>query len=79
MTTRLFLFACALLTAPTSLSALTLDLSGTPARVRAANPSLKAARLAIAEAEGRLLGAGRLANPTLSFEHQGEVVPEPEH
>jgi cobalt-zinc-cadmium efflux system outer membrane protein len=72
MNTRLLLFACVLLNLPATLSALTLDLAGTPARVRAANPSLKAARLAIAEAEGRLLGAGRLANPTLSFEHQGE-------
>lgn len=72
MNLRLFLFACALLKEPAPLPALTLDLAGTPARVRAANPSLKAARLAIVEAEGRLLGAGRLANPTLSFEHQGE-------
>lgn len=72
MNTRLLLLACTLLYLPGSLSALTLDLAATPARVRAANPSLKAARLAIAEAEGRLLGAGRLANPTLSFETQGE-------
>jgi len=40
--------------------------------VRASNPELKAARLAIEEAKGRLLGAGRLANPVLTFEHQGE-------
>ena len=64
--------ACVLLALPASLPALTLDLAGIPARVRSANPQLKAARLAIAEAEGRLLGAGRLANPVLSFEHQGE-------
>lgn len=66
------LSTCILLTLPAPLAALTLDLAGTPARVRAANPQLKAARLAIAEAEGRLLGAGRLANPVLSLEHQGE-------
>lgn len=72
MNTRLFLFAFASLTMPASLSALTLDLSATPARVRAANPSLKAARLAIDEAAGRRLGAGRLNDPVLSFEHQGE-------
>lgn len=52
--------------------ALTVDLAATAARVRASNPELKAARLAIDEAKGRLLGAGRLANPVLSFEHQGE-------
>jgi len=72
MTTRLLFFTCAVLYLPPSLSALTLDLAGTPARVRAANPSLMAARLAIDEAKGRLLGAGRLANPTLSFETQSE-------
>jgi len=55
-----------------SLSALTVDLAGTPARVRSANPALKAARLSIDEAKGRLLGAGRLENPVLSFELQGE-------
>lgn len=52
--------------------ALTVDLAATAARVRASNPELKAARLAIEEAKGRLLGAGRLANPVLTFEHQGE-------
>ncbi len=72
MKLRFFLTACVLLTLPAPLAALTLDLADTPARVRAANPQLKAARLAIAEAEGRLLGAGRLANPVLNFEHQGE-------
>lgn len=72
MILRFFLTACVLLTLPAPLAALTLDLADTPARVRAANPQLKAARLAIAEAEGRLLGAGRLANPVLNFEHQGE-------
>lgn len=69
---RLLLYACALLSLPAPLFALTLDLAGTPARVRASNPELKAARLAIDEAKGRLLGAGRLENPVLSFETQGE-------
>lgn len=72
MKLRFFLPAGVLLTLPAPLAALTIDLADTPARVRAANPQLKAARLAIAEAEGRLLGAGRLANPVLSLEHQGE-------
>lgn len=52
--------------------ALTVDLAATAARVRASNLELKGARLAIEEAKGRLLGAGRLANPVLTFEHQGE-------
>jgi cobalt-zinc-cadmium efflux system outer membrane protein len=69
---RLLLYACILSSLPAPLSALTLDLAETPARVRASNPELKAARLAIDEAKGRLLGAGRLANPVLSFETQGE-------
>jgi cobalt-zinc-cadmium efflux system outer membrane protein len=72
MATRSLLFAFALLGIPASLPALTIDLAGTPARVRASDPELKAARLAVEEARGRLLGAGRLSNPTLSLEHQGE-------
>lgn len=66
------LLAAACLAASGSSQALTLDLAGVPARVRSANPQLKAARLAIDEAKGRLLGSGKLANPVLSFEHQGE-------
>ncbi len=66
------LLAAVSLAASGSLQALTLDLAGVPARVRAANPELKAARLAIEEARGRLLGAGKLENPVLSFELQGE-------
>ena len=69
---QLPVFACLLLSLPGPACALVIDLSGTPARVRAANPSLKAARLAIDEAKGRLLGAGKLENPVFSFEHQGE-------
>ncbi len=72
MHTRLFIIACVLQCLPAPLYALTIDLDGTPARVRTSNPSLKAARLAIAEADGRLLGAGRLENPVLSLETQGE-------
>jgi outer membrane protein, heavy metal efflux system len=59
-------------TFPPNSEAATIALSGTAERVRQSNPSLKAARLAIAEAEVRLLGAGRLDNPTLSLELQGE-------
>lgn len=66
------LLAAAFLAASGSSQALTLDLAGVPARVRTSNPELKAARLAIEEAKGRLLGAGKLENPVFSFEHQGE-------
>lgn len=55
----------------------TIDLAGTPARVRSSNPELKAARLAIEEARGRLRGAGRLSNPSLSVEFQGESALSP--
>lgn len=72
MNARFTLFAGLFLSLPAALCALDLDLAGTPARVRAANPQLTAARLAVAEAKGRLLGAGRLENPVLSLEHQGE-------
>lgn len=40
---------------------------GLPSLVRKGNPSLAAARLAIDEAAGRLLGAGRLSNPELEL------------
>ncbi len=43
-----------------------VTLASVPAKVRAANPSLAAARLRIEEARGRLLGTGRLQNPELS-------------
>lgn len=45
----------------------TIALASVPAKVRTANPSLAAARLRIDEARGRLLGAGRLANPELGL------------
>ncbi len=52
--------------------ALTLSLSEIAPRVRGHHPQLKAARLAVEEARGRQLGAGRLANPSLGFEFQNE-------
>lgn len=53
-------------------SAVTLSLQDIAARVRGHHPGLKAARLAIEEARGRQLGAGRLANPVVSTEFQNE-------
>ncbi|WP_395745527.1 TolC family protein [Prosthecobacter sp.] len=59
-------------------SALTLSLPEVAQRVRSHHPSLKAARLAIAEAQGRQLGAGRLSNPTVNydFQNQSRVSPQ---
>ena len=48
--------------------ALTLPMSGVAGRVAERNPSLAAARVRIEEARGRLLGAGRLANPEAGAE-----------
>ncbi|MEZ5301347.1 MAG: TolC family protein [Verrucomicrobiales bacterium] len=45
-----------------------ISLEAIPERVRAANPSLAAARWAVAEAEARALGAGRRSNPELELE-----------
>lgn len=53
-------------------TALTLSLDDVPPRVREHHPALKAARLAIDEARGRQLGAGRLANPALGYEFQNQ-------
>lgn len=55
-------------------SAATVTLSSLPERVITSHPALKAARLAIEEARGRQLGAGRLANPetALEFRHDNE-------
>lgn len=50
----------------------TLPLSGIAGRVRAHNPQLKAAQLMVAEARGRQLGSGRLANPTLTLDWRSE-------
>lgn len=73
LTTVLFLL---LITARAS--ALTLTLSGIASRVRTHHPTLKAARLTIAEAMGRRLGAGRLSNPTFNydFQNQSNVSPQ---
>lgn len=48
-----------------------LPLSSLPDYIRKHNPDLNAARLGIAEAQGRLLGSGRLSNPEagVSFTH----------
>jgi outer membrane protein, heavy metal efflux system len=53
--------------------AVTLD--GLPAHVRQTHPELKAARLAIDEARGRQLAAGRLSNPeaSLDFSHDRRI------
>lgn len=45
-----------------------VTLADIPGKVRANNLTLKAARLRIQEARGRLLGAGRLSNPELGLE-----------
>ncbi len=58
-------------------AAFTLTLNDVPSRVRAHHPSLKAARLAIEEARGRQLGAGRLANPTLGVDWRSESAVSP--
>jgi cobalt-zinc-cadmium efflux system outer membrane protein len=49
-----------------------ISLDALPSRVVSHHPGLKAARLAIAEAKARQIGAGRLANPTAGFEFQNE-------
>ncbi len=58
--------------------ALKLTLTEIPSRVSRHNPELRAARVAIDEARARLLGAGRLANPTLEFEFQNESRVSPQ-
>lgn len=59
-------------------AALTVSLPDIPQRVRAHHPALKAARLAIAEAQGRQLGSGRLSNPSFNydFQNQSHVSPQ---
>lgn len=49
-----------------------LSLSQTADHVRRSNPSLVAAQLAIDEARGRMLGSGRLANPSVGLDFQNE-------
>ncbi|MDB6072770.1 MAG: outer membrane protein cobalt-zinc-cadmium efflux system [Verrucomicrobiaceae bacterium] len=72
-----FLFASLLSSAVPVASALTLSLSEIGPRVRAAHPSLKAARVAVDEARGRQLGSGRLSNPTVVTEFQNESQVSP--
>ncbi|HCN27239.1 MAG TPA: hypothetical protein DIT64_00295 [Verrucomicrobiales bacterium] len=52
--------------------ALTLSLDEVASRARTHHPALKAARLAVEEARGRQLGAGRLANPSLGYDFQNQ-------
>lgn len=68
----------ATLASTSSASALTLSLSDIPQRVRTQHPALRAARLAIAEAQGRQLGSGRLSNPSFNydFQNQSHVSPQ---
>ncbi|MEQ1851712.1 MAG: TolC family protein [Chthoniobacteraceae bacterium] len=65
------------LAAATSAPALTVSLSEIGPRVRAAHPSLKAARMAVEEARGRQLGAGRLANPSVGLDSRNETYLSP--
>lgn len=51
---------------------LTLTFSDIAPRVSRHHPQLLAARMAVEEAKGRQLGAGRLSNPTAGFEFQNE-------
>lgn len=71
-------FLILLLASLSTASALDLSLSDIATRVRYHHPALKAARLAIEEAKGRQLGAGRLSNPTLGydFQNQSNVSPQ---
>jgi outer membrane protein, heavy metal efflux system len=68
----LILFACA-----GHATALTLSLAEIPQRIRTSHPSLKAARMAVAEARARQLNAGRLSNPSVSFESRNETYLSP--
>ena len=56
------------LSCPVLVFAETISLDEVAAKVRTDNPTLRAARLRIQEAKGRLLGAGRLANPEVGLE-----------
>ncbi len=75
---KYFAVLCALFSSAVVAPALTVSLTDVGPRVRASHPSLKAARLAIEEARGRQLGAGRLANPTFGydFQRQSNVSPQ---
>lgn len=56
-----------------------LTLDSIPGRVRASNLDLAAARLRIAEAQGRLTRAGHLSNPDLEFEYTRNTATPREH
>lgn len=68
---RHILLSTLLLVASLPASEIKLSLAQIPERVSKHHPDLAAARLRIAEAQGRMLAAGRLANPELgaSFMH----------
>jgi len=70
----LFWLLCGLVTPA---AALTLPLHGVATRVRTHHPMLKAARLAIAEAQGRQTGSGRLANLVAGIDWRTESRVEP--
>lgn len=70
-------FLILLLASLSTASALDLSLSDIATRVRYHHPALKAARLAVEEAKGRQLGAGRLSNPSLSLDYRTESRIEP--
>jgi len=65
------------LSATSSTSAVTLTLMDIAPRVRASHPSLKAARMAVEEARGRQLGAGRLSNPSVGLDSRNETFLTP--
>ncbi len=76
---RPFLLSTSLiLAAACTASALTLSLADISMQVRTANPTLRAARLAVEEARGRQLGSGRLSNPEFGygFQNQSHVSPQ---
>ncbi len=77
-----FLLLCSFssLSAHTTVAATThsFSLDEITARVHSHHPALIAARLTVAEAQGRHLGAGRLANPTLSYDLQNQSALTPQ-
>ena len=77
MLRSIFLLLPLLLAAVSSASAVTLTLTDIGPRVRASHPSLKAARMAVEEARGRQLGAGRLSNPTVGLDSRNETFLSP--
>lgn len=71
MSSRFYLF---FFLTPLAISAadLTLPLEAIPRRVVENHPDLKAAHIAVKQAKARQLGAGRLENPTASFDWRTE-------